>query len=311
MNTNDYSQTPNGMNTEASAHTAFLDAAFKAATGSIPFNMTNDYMFRAVFQSSPEALKGLLCSLLHLAESEVASVEITNPILLGKDIDMKETHLDIYLLLNDSVRINLEMQIVNQSNWENRSVMYLCRTYDSLNRGQDYRDAKPAVHIGFLDYTLFSDRPEFYAAYKLISVKSHHVYSDNLTLYVADLTRIDLATEEDRRYHIDSWAKLFKAKTWEELKLIAEEDKALYEAAKTLFYNSSDEEIRLRCLAREEYWQNIRYYQRTIAEKDQANAEQKQELTKTKQALAEEKQASAEKDQVIAELRAELAKLKK
>ena len=311
MNTNDYSQTLNSTNTEVSDHTTILDAAFDTATGSIPFNMTNDYMFRAVFQSSPEALKGLLCSLLHLAESEVASVEITNPILLGEYIDNKEFYLDIYLLLNDSVRINLEMQIVNQSNWENRSVMYLCRTYDDLNRGQDYRDAKPAVHIGFLNYTLFEDRPEFYAAYKLINVKSHHVYNDNLTLYVADLTRIDLATEEDRRYHIDSWAKLFKAKTWEELKLIAEEDKALYEAAKTLFYNSSDEEIRLRCLAREEYWQNIRYYQRTIAEKDQANAEQKQELTKTKQALAEEKQASAEKDQVIAELRAELAKLKK
>lgn len=85
--------------------------------------------------------------------------------------------------------------------------------------------------------------------------------------------------------------------------MIADEDKALYEAAKTLFYNSSDEEIRLRCLAREEYWQDIRYYQRTI--------------TETKQALAEEKQASAEKDQAIAErdrvieqLRAELAERK-
>lgn len=203
MNANDYSLTENLAN-KAPLNTDTIESEFGGATGEIPFNMTNDYMFRAVFQSSPVALKGLLCSLLHLAESEVASVEITNPILLGKDIDMKETHLDIYLLLNDSIRINLEMQIVNQSNWENRSVMYLCRTYDDLNRGQDYRDAKPAVHIGFLDYTLFSDRPEFYAAYKLVNVKSHHVYSDSLTLYVADLTRIDLATEEDRHYHIDS-----------------------------------------------------------------------------------------------------------
>lgn len=217
MNTSDYSQPLNDSRADKTVRTLIrskaLDTAFEEAAGSIPFNLTNDYMFRAVFQSSNEALKGLLCSLLHLAESEVASVEITNPILLGKAIDNKEFHLDIHLLLNDSVRINLEMQIVNQFNWENRSVMYLCRTYDSLNRAQDYRDAKPAIHIGFLDYTLFEDRPEFYAAYKLINVKIHHVYNDNLTLYVADLTRIDLATEEDRRYHIDSWAKLFKAKT--------------------------------------------------------------------------------------------------
>lgn len=322
MNTNDYSQTLNSTNTEVSDHTTILDAAFDTATGSIPFNMTNDYMFRAVLQSSPEALKGLLCSLLHLAESEVASVEITNPILLGEAIDNKEFYLDINLLLNDSVRINLEMQIVNQSNWENRSVMYLCRTYDDLNRGQDYRDAKPAVHIGFLDYTLFADRPEFYAAYKLVNVKSHHVYNDNLTLYVADLTRIDLATEEDRRYHIDSWAKLFKAKTWEEIKMIADEDKALYEAAKTLFYNSSDEEIRLRCLAREEYWQDVRYYQRTITETKQALAEEKQTSAKKDLVIAEQKQALAETEQafdmdrqnyekIIAQLREELAERKK
>lgn len=195
------------------------------------------------------------------------------------------------------------MQIVNQFNWENRSVMYLCRTYDSLNRAQDYRDAKPAIHIGFLDYTLFEDRPEFYAAYKLINVKIHHVYNDNLTLYVADLTRIDLATEEDRRYHIDSWAKLFKAKTWEEIKMIAEEDKSLYEAAKALFYNSSEEEIRLHCLDREEFYQYIRNNERLVVEEKQAHAE-------TKQTLAEERQASAEKDEIISAQNAEIAQLR-
>ena len=43
---------------------------------------------------------------------------------------------------------------------------------------------KSAAHIGFLDYTLFDDRPEFYASYKLINVKNHQKYSDSLTLHV-------------------------------------------------------------------------------------------------------------------------------
>ena len=38
--------------------------------------------------------------------------------------------------------------------------------------------------------------------------------SDKLSISVVDLTRIDLATEEDLRYEIDKWAKLFKATTW-------------------------------------------------------------------------------------------------
>ena len=262
MNKNEYCQIRNQKKSRISE--SIRDRVFDAASDPIPFGLTNDYMFRAVFQSNNKALKGLLCSLLHLADSEVHSVEVTNPILLGEAIGSKAFHLDIHLLLNDSTRINLEMQVANRLNWPDRSVMYLCRTYDKLNRGQEYAEAKPAVHIGFLDYTLFAEHPEFYATYKLINVKSHHVYSDSLTLYVADLTRIELATQEDRQYHIDSWARLMKAKTWEELRMTAEEDEALYEAAKALFYNSSEEEIRLRCLDREEYYQDLRNYERKI-----------------------------------------------
>ncbi len=206
MNTNDHSQKAHLK--EHPDTTLSNGSNFENATGKIPYNMTNDYMFRAVLQSNNKALRGLICSLLHLSQAEVASVEIVNPILPGGSIDSKEFRLDIHLLLNNRTRINLEMQIANRLNWQKRSVMYLCRSYDQLNKGQDYRDAKPAVHIGFLDYTLFEERPEFYAAYKLINIKNHQVYNDDLTLYVADLTRIDLATEEDKHYHIDSWARL-------------------------------------------------------------------------------------------------------
>ena len=266
---------------------------FEDATGEIPYGLTNDYMFRAVFQSSNKALRGLICSLLHLADSEVTSVEITNPILLGDSIDDKEFRLDIHLLLNDRTRINLEMQIANRLNWPNRSVMYLCRSYDQLNRGQDYKDAGPAVHIGLLDYTLFEDHPEFYAAYKLINIKNHRVYNDDLTLYVADLTRIDLATEEDKRYRIDSWARLMKASTWEELRMTASEDEALYETAKALYYTCSDEEIRIRCLEREEYYQDLRNYERAIeqerSDRELERLEHEQDLRNYERAIEQER----------------------
>lgn len=258
----------NEMQLETQNHTMFspVDTAFQGARGEIPYNMTNDYMFRAVLQSNNKALRGLICSLLHLSESEVISVEITNPIVLGESIASKEFRLDIHLLLNDNTLVNLEMQITNRLNWQNRSIMYLCRSYDQLNKGQEYKKARPAIHIGFLDYTLFAECPEFYASYKLINTRNYQIYSDSLSLYVADLSRIDLATEEDMQLHIDRWARLFKATTWEEIKMIASEDDSLYEAAKTLFYKNSDEEIRMRCRDREEYYEDLRNYERAIAE---------------------------------------------
>ena len=74
--------------------------------------MTNDYMFRAVLQSNNKVLRGLICSLLHLSEREVLSVEITNPIILGKSIESKELRLDINVLLNNRTLINLEIWIL-------------------------------------------------------------------------------------------------------------------------------------------------------------------------------------------------------
>ena len=117
--------------------------------------MTNDYMFRAVLQKNVKVLKGLICSLLHLSEDEVISVQITNPIQLGEDMDDKTFVLDINVLLNDDVIINLEMQMQNERNWEERSLSYLCRSFDQLYQGQDYIEAKPAIHIGFLNFTPF------------------------------------------------------------------------------------------------------------------------------------------------------------
>ena len=147
------------------------DIDFWNVNGEIPYNMTNDYMFRAVLQSDNKALRGLICSLLHLAQEEVDVVEITNPIILGEAVRDKEFRLDINVIMNNSVLINLEMQITNKLNWENRSVMYLCRSYDQLNRGQDYREARPAIHISFLDYTLFDEYSEFYCKYSLRMTK--------------------------------------------------------------------------------------------------------------------------------------------
>ena len=283
--------------TAASSH----GRSYEYANGDIPYNMTNDYMFRAVLQTNNKVLRGLICSLLHLAEAEVRAVEITNPIILGEAVRDKEFRLDINVIMNNSVLINMEMQITNKLNWEDRSVMYLCRSFDQLNRGQDYREARPAVHIGFLDYTLFDEYPEFYASYKLINVKNHQKYSDNLTLYVVDLSRIDLATDEDKRYHIHDWACLFKAVTWEELKMIASKDEYLKEAAQTIFRMSAEDEIRKRCRDREEYYQDLRNYERKI---EQDRKEHEEDLRnyerKIEQDRKEHEEAIAEKEEKLA-----------
>lgn len=183
------------------------------ATGELHHMLTNDYLFRALLQENNKVLKGLICSVLHLSSDCVSSVTITNPILLGKDLNRKTFILDINILLDNSSLINLEMQIANLGNWTERSLGYLCRSFDSLNKGDDYINSKPAIHISFLDYTLFPSHPEFHSIFKILNEKNHILYTDKFSIHVIDLTCIDLATEEDRFYGTDQWAYLFSSFT--------------------------------------------------------------------------------------------------
>ena len=95
-----------------------------------------------------------------------------------------------------------------------------------------------------------------------------------------DLTRIDLATAEDQNYEIDRWAKLFKAKTWEELRMIAKNNPDLLQASNDLYTVNADEIIRQQARARAdaEFWERnknakIKQLEDTIIEQDNTIAE--------------------------------------
>ena len=267
---------------------------WRNATGKIEYSMTNDYMFRMVLQSNNTVLKGLISSMMHVALNDIENVEIINPIELGKHIDDKDFILDVKVMLNDNTIINLEMQVTNYSNWINRSLSYLCRAFDNVQKGEDYNSAIPVTHIGFLDYDLFPEELEFYSKYMLRNVKTGKIYNDKFTLCVLSLNQIKLATKEDKKWHIDEWARLFKATTWEELKMIAEKDQVYSEAANSIYVQNSDETIRAMCEARQEAIFHEQYVQKQLSEKDAKLSEQSAQLSE-QQNLIQQLQAEIER----------------
>ena len=297
---------------------------WRNATGKIEYSMTNDYMFRMVLQSNNNVLKGLISSMMHVPLSDIKSVEIVNPIELGKHIDDKDFILDVKVMLNDNSIINLEMQVTNYSNWTNRSLCYLCRTFDNVQKGEDYNSAIPVTHIGFLDYDLFPDELEFYSTYMLQNVETGKIYNSKFRLSVLSLNQIKLATKEDKKWHIDEWARLFKATTWEELKMIAEKDQVYSEAANSIYIQNSDETVRAMCEARQEAIFHEQYVQKQLKELQEARDEaifheqyvQKQLKEKDERLSQQEAQLSRQEAQlsqqeaVIAQLQSELDILK-
>ncbi len=258
---------------------------YLSATGKLHYNMTNDYMFRMVLQRDNITLKNLICSVLELSKESVLSVTIENAVEPGKAIDDKEQQLDILILLNNNTYINLEMQVENYNNWPMRSLSYLCRRFDNVTRGEDYNTVKPVYHIGFLDFTLFDDHPEFFAKYRLININDGHVYTDNFNLYVIELNHTELATQEDKAFEIDKWAKLFKAKTWEEIKMITKDNPSMNSTAESIYLSDADFLIREQCRRREDAIAHENYQKKLIQELTDENASLTSENARLRQLL--------------------------
>jgi hypothetical protein len=119
-----------------------------------------------------------------------------------------------------------------------------------------------------------------------VRCKNSNIYSDKFTLGVVDLNKIELATEEDKAYGIDKWAK---ATTWEELKAMATQNTVFEDVAKSMFMYSCNKDVLEQC-------RKVEYDQKYVKHLNDEN-----------------KSLKADNDELKAEnaaLRAELAKAK-
>ncbi|MBR1391403.1 MAG: hypothetical protein IJ567_08190, partial [Lachnospiraceae bacterium] len=115
---------------------------------------------------------------------------------------------------------------------------------------------------------------------QLLNVKNQNLYTDKFTLDVLSLNQLQLATDEDLFWNIDQWSKLFKATTWEDIKMISENDTSLQSASATLYKLNADELVREQCRAREDYYRlmnthkhKMQLLEDELAEKDASLAE--------------------------------------
>ena len=271
-----------------------ISEALKKATGIIPYTFLNDYMFRVILQKHKNVLRSIVCACLKLDAGDVQDIVVQNPIELGEAIDDKTFILDINVLLNNNTIINLEMQVLDLKDWPERSLSYLARSYDNVAKGDEYINVKPVYHIGFLNYTIFPEYPEFFAKYRMMNIKNHNVYTTKFNLYVVDLTKIELATQEDVDTGLVYWTQVFKAKTWEELRQMAERNQELQEATEALYVYNQDEIVKEKCRARQDYYNHERGTQKRLEEARLALEESKKLLKKSVKLLAESQHISEE-----------------
>lgn len=279
---------------------------YETATGEIEFTLMSDMMFHYVMQKSERALTGLVCALKGITPNDVKKIIVVNPIDLNSA--GKETIMDIKLTLNNNEILNIELQVYPDKYWISRSIIYLCRAYDNIGSGNNYSLVKPTTLFCITDQELIpKSEAEFYAKYRLINLKNHHLYTDKFGINVLQLNHTDIATQKDINNNLVYWANLFKATTWEEFKTLAKNHPDIEEVGNLIFELNYDNQAK-------EILEGQRRYREQMNSQYTAgytDAEEKYEpvLAEKDATIANKDATIADKDTIIAEMSATIANL--
>ena len=152
--------------------------------------LTNNYAFQKIFKNE-EIVKGFLIALLHLKETDIEELEVTDPFVEGEVKEEKEGILDVKLILNGGKKINIEMQNTYQEDWAERSLFYNCRMFtEGLKKGESYYELPPCIHVGILDFNYLKS-PGFYHRILLKDDTTGELYSSKFQFHVIELSKIE------------------------------------------------------------------------------------------------------------------------
>lgn len=212
--------------------------------------LTNDFAFKKVFRNK-KALTGLLSALLEIPVETIVKLEFLDTLQLGSYPKDKKGILDIKVHLNNSKKINIELQVAEEPYWKERSLFYLCRMYTAdLASGENYSLLEPCIHISILAF----DPPEgagLYSTIRIMDEKTRQIYSDKLGLRVLYLKKLNRATRKERKSEVYHWAKLISARDWDALRRIAMQDEYKAEAVREMEKINADRYLRYEYISQE------------------------------------------------------------
>ena len=200
------------------------------------------------------------------------------------------------------------MQVKDFNNWDSRSLMYLCRTFDQLEVGDDYGEALSVIHVGILNFTPKGFPEKLFTKYNFINKDTGHVYSERVTIYVLQLNQLGNPEDEMNMADVYYWAQLFRATTWEEICMLAQKHGDADDFVFTLKELTADEKIQMQCEGRRRYYSDLAAAIRKGEMLSQEKIEEKSKEIAEKVRLIEEKDNEIiEKVKVIEKLDNEIA----
>ena len=209
------------------------------------YNPMNDYLFKFVF--GREERKRITLSFLNAVLGREGEDELTDIAFADREFDPrfseeKLSRLDIYGVVSDGSKINIEVQLVNYQNMEKRTLYYWSQMYQSLRKGEDYETLTRSITINLLNFRLLPQE-NAHNMYGLYDIASGHRLTEDLEIHFLEIPKFHVKSVKEMK-RLEKWLAYFSNKLDErETEELAMSEAAISEAirAEQVFMQSDVE----------------------------------------------------------------------
>ena len=154
---------------------------------------TNDYIFKRIFgyEGKENITKDFVKS---VTKYEIDNIDISKNTILPKDLsDDKVGILDVRAIINNNIQCDIEMQVLNQDDIEERILYYWSKLYSkSIKEGDGYAELNKTIIILLANFELekLKEIKKYHTEFKIREKEFCHVIlSEVLEIHIIELPK--------------------------------------------------------------------------------------------------------------------------
>lgn len=172
-----------------------------------------DYCFKHLVMNE-KVRRYFISDALEIPFREIRTARLSNTFLWKQYMKQKQGILDVLVELNDTSRVNIELQIELLKFWDKRSLFYMSKLFtEGLLSGQEYDKLKRCICISILGFDRDEDT-RYNRVYRLRD-ETGQEFTDMFEIPIIELNKPLSGTDR-----MDEWIQLFNVETEEELNML-------------------------------------------------------------------------------------------
>ena len=230
------------------------------------YNLKNDIIFKTFFSRKGNEIF-LIDFLNALLKIDIEKITIREEVNLEQlSTEEKGGRLDLQAELNSGIIVNIELQIRNELNIEERTTAYSAKVMArNIERGTKYEDIKRVIMINILDYEIFDFNEYVSESVTVLDKHREHELLNDIKYYFVELPKFR-KQNPDMNNKLNQWLAFIDDTDRRLIKMAEEKNKVLEKARVEINYLTGDAEVK-RLEELREKWEMDRISAISYAEK--------------------------------------------